>query len=87
MQVASLHDGRWSSDVLRLSEVADLEATARRFGAFQRARKVRNAEELLGVDQQPAAVPPAAVHRFHGWIASADTCQNRQGSGKCRQIS
>jgi len=27
--------------------VADLAATARQFGAFQRARKVRNAEELL----------------------------------------
>jgi IS4 transposase len=56
MQVASLHDGRWSSVVSRLSEVADLEATARRFGAFQRARKVRNAEALLGVDQQPVDV-------------------------------
>ena len=47
MQVSLLHDGRWSSLVARLSEVADLEATARQFGAFQRARKVRNAEELL----------------------------------------
>lgn len=47
MQTASLQDGRWSSLIARLSEVADLEATARQFGAFQRARKLRNAEELL----------------------------------------
>ena len=47
MQTASLHDGRWSSVIARLSHVADLEATARQFGAFQRARKVRNATELL----------------------------------------
>lgn len=47
MQVTSLHDGQWSSIVSRLSEIADLAATARQFGAFQRARKVRNAEELL----------------------------------------
>jgi Transposase DDE domain len=47
MQPASLQSGEWSSIISRLSEVADLEATARRFGAFQRARKVRNAEELL----------------------------------------
>lgn len=47
MQPASLHSGQWPSIVSRLSEVADLEATARRFGAFPRARKVRNAEELL----------------------------------------
>lgn len=47
MQRASLHAGEWSSIISRLSEVADLEATARQFGAFQRARKVRNAEELL----------------------------------------
>ena len=47
MQPTSLHDGQWSSIISRLSEVADLEATARRFGAFQRARKVRTVEELL----------------------------------------
>jgi hypothetical protein len=47
MQPESLDSGEWSSIVSRLSEVADLAATARRFGAFQRARKVRNAEELL----------------------------------------
>src|SRR6185369_3582421 len=47
MQRASLHAGQWSSIISRLSEVADLDATARQFGAFQRARKVRNAEELL----------------------------------------
>jgi hypothetical protein len=44
---ASLHDGQWSSIVSRLSEVADLEATARSFGALQRVRKVRRAEDLL----------------------------------------
>ncbi len=47
MQTALFFDGRWSSIVSRLSEVADLDATARQFGAFQRARKVRNVEELL----------------------------------------
>jgi Transposase DDE domain len=47
MQTASLHDGRWSSIISRLSRVADLAATARQFGAFQRARKVRNVEDLL----------------------------------------
>jgi hypothetical protein len=47
MQTASLQDGRWSSIISRLSQVADLDATARQFGAFQRARKVRNATELL----------------------------------------
>lgn len=44
---AFLHDGKWSSIVSRLSEVADLEATARSFGALQRVRKVRRAEDLL----------------------------------------
>jgi hypothetical protein len=43
----SLEDGKWSSIVSRLSEVADLEATARSFGALQRVRKVRRAEDLL----------------------------------------
>lgn len=44
---ACIGDGRWSSIVSRLSEVADLEATARSFGALQRVRKVRLASELL----------------------------------------
>lgn len=43
----SLHSGRWSSIVSRLGEVADLEATARSFGALRRVRKVRRAEDLL----------------------------------------
>ncbi|HEY0227629.1 MAG TPA: IS4 family transposase [Mycobacterium sp.] len=43
----SLQDGRWSSIVSRLSAVADLEATARAFGALKRVRKVRRAEDLL----------------------------------------
>jgi hypothetical protein len=47
MASTSLHDGSWSSIIGGLSEVADLPATARRFGAFQRARKVRNVEDLL----------------------------------------
>ena len=44
---SSLHDGTWSSIVARLGEVADLETTARSFGALQRVRKVRRAEDLL----------------------------------------
>ena len=47
MQTASLQDADWAAIIARLSEVADLAATARRFGAFQRARKVRNVEDLL----------------------------------------
>ena len=43
----SLHDGTWSSIVNRISEVADLEMTARSFGALRRVRKVRRAEDLL----------------------------------------
>jgi hypothetical protein len=43
----SLGDGRWSSIVSRISKVADLELTARSFGALQRVRKVRRAEDLL----------------------------------------
>ncbi len=43
----SLNAGQWSSIVSRLSEVADLEVTARSFGALQRVRKVRRAEDLL----------------------------------------
>ena len=37
----------WSSVVRRLGAVADLEATARAFGALQRVRKVRSASDLL----------------------------------------
>ncbi len=44
---ASLHDGKWSSIVARLGEVADLEATCRLFGALQRVRKIGRAEDLL----------------------------------------
>lgn len=47
MHASALHDGPWPSIVSRLSEVADLDATARRFGAFQRPRKVRDATALL----------------------------------------
>ena len=43
----SLQAGKWSSIVLRVGEIADLEATARSFGALQRVRKVRRAEDLL----------------------------------------
>lgn len=43
----SLHDGTWSSIVARISAVADLEQTARSYGALQRVRKVRRAEDLL----------------------------------------
>ena len=44
---SSLEDGKWSSIVSRLSEVADLEASARAYGALQRVRKVRRAQDLL----------------------------------------
>jgi hypothetical protein len=37
----------WSSLVRRISCAVDLEATARRFGALQRARKLRSGEALL----------------------------------------
>ena len=47
MHTLSVRGVQWSSIASRLSEVADLDATARQFGAFQRARKVRNVEELL----------------------------------------
>jgi len=47
MHTPSLHDGEWPSIIFRLSSVADLKATSRQFGAFQRARKVRNEQELL----------------------------------------
>jgi transposase len=47
MKPSLLRDGQWSSVLARLSEVADLGATAREYGAFQRPRKVRSAEDLL----------------------------------------
>jgi hypothetical protein len=47
MGASSLQDGTWSSVLVRLSEVADLAATARRFGAFARARKVKTPQDLL----------------------------------------
>jgi len=47
MSTSSLHDGTWSSVLHRLSEVADLGATARQFGAFTRARKVKTPQDLL----------------------------------------
>ncbi len=37
----------WPSIVRRMNEVADLEVTARRFGALQRVRKIRHAADLL----------------------------------------
>jgi hypothetical protein len=37
----------WSSIIARLNKVADLEATARAFGALKRVRKIRRAEDLL----------------------------------------
>lgn len=43
----SLSDGYWSSILARLSEVADLDATAREFGAFQRRGQVSNPEGVL----------------------------------------
>lgn len=42
-----LHDGCWSSVVSRIGAVADLEVTARSFGAIRRVRKLRRAEDLL----------------------------------------
>ena len=42
-----LQDGRWSSVVSRIADVADLEATARSYGAITRVRKVRSAADLL----------------------------------------
>jgi hypothetical protein len=37
----------WSSIIARISEVADLEATARAFGAIKRVRKLKWAEDVL----------------------------------------
>ena len=47
MSKTSLHDGRWASVIARLGEVADLEATARAFKAFERRGKVTDAVSLL----------------------------------------
>jgi hypothetical protein len=47
MKASSLSDGRWSSVLARLSAVADLDATAREFGAFQRRGQVSNPEGVL----------------------------------------
>lgn len=40
-------DGRWRSVLDRVGAAVDLEATARRFGVLQRARKLRSASDLL----------------------------------------
>ena len=47
MSKTSLHDGTWSSVIERLGDVADLEATARAFRAFERRGKVADAVSLL----------------------------------------
>jgi hypothetical protein len=47
MQSASLQEGRWNSVVWRISEVVDLEVSARQFGALTRVRKIKSAEALL----------------------------------------
>lgn len=47
MQAASLLDGRWQPVLAWLSRVADLDATARRFGALVRVRKLRDGASLL----------------------------------------
>ena len=47
MSKTSLHDGTWSSVIERLGGVADLEATAREFRAFERRGKVADAVSLL----------------------------------------
>lgn len=47
MSQASLHWGQWDSVLKRLGRVADLEATARQFKAFERVGKVSNAVGLL----------------------------------------
>lgn len=70
-------DGRWSSLISRLGEVADLEATARSFGAIQRVRKVRRAEDLLrlGLMYGPGRLSlrtTAAVAAEAGLVALSD---------------
>jgi len=47
MNTSSLSDGNWSSVLACLGEVADLEATARAFGAFQRRGQVADAKGVL----------------------------------------
>jgi hypothetical protein len=47
MPPASLLSGQWDSIINRLGQVADLEATAREFKAFERTGKVANAVGLL----------------------------------------
>ena len=47
MSKTYLHDGTWGSVIERLGEVADLEATAREFKAFERRGKVADAVSLL----------------------------------------
>lgn len=47
MSKTSLYDGSWSSVISRLNAVADLEATARQFKAFERRGKVADATSLL----------------------------------------
>lgn len=47
MQRASLQDGTWESITARISDVVDVERTAREFKAFLRARKIRTPQALL----------------------------------------
>lgn len=47
MSKTPLHDGSWTAVISRLSGVADLEATARTFKAFERRGKVGDAVSLL----------------------------------------
>jgi hypothetical protein len=47
MQRASLQDGDWESIISRISEVVDLEATARELGAIKRLRNIKSASDLL----------------------------------------
>ena len=47
MSNTSLYDGTWHSVISRLGGVADLEATAREFKAFERRGKVADAVSLL----------------------------------------
>jgi len=47
MQHTSLFDGKWSSLIRQLGQRVDLDQSARRLGALQRARKLQRAEQLL----------------------------------------
>ena len=47
MQQTSLLQGRWQPVLAWLSRVADLDASARRFGALQRVGKLRDGSGLL----------------------------------------